>query len=69
MSLQGKQVTLIRDLPGLRSGIQCGLTGRCEWDEGGDEVIVEFGQEVPNGSMLPNKKQAWVPRDSLKITQ
>lgn len=69
MSLQGKQVMLTQNIPMMgREGIRRGLAGRVEWDDGGVDVIVEFEQEVPNGNMLPNHKQAWVPRHFLEIT-
>lgn len=70
MTLQGKQVELTRDAPGIGANVILrGMSGRCEWDEGGVDVIVEFNREVPNGGMLSNKKQAWVPRHFLKIVQ
>lgn len=64
-TLAGALVRLSANFEGLGDGIQQGLEGRCVWDESGDEVIVEFSQEVPNGGYLVDKKQAWIPRSLL----
>lgn len=59
MDLTGKSVSVTTD---ILEGIPSGLEGRCIWDEGGAEVVVEFDREVPNGGFLVNTHQVWIPR-------
>lgn len=70
LSWQGKSVktsaAVKSTLSEEREAIPAGLAGKVVWDEGGDEVVVEFEQEVSNrGFDTDNKKQSWVPRDCL----
>lgn len=65
-TLQGSAVRLSTPVPmGAGVSIPQGFEGRVAWDEGGDEVVVAFAQDIPNGGFLPDRKQAWIPRASL----
>lgn len=66
-NLQGKTVELINHLRCCGTGIPAGLVGRVEWDEGGEEVIVEFDREIPDGGLGLPDRQSWVPRSSLIV--
>ena len=69
-SWQGRSVkttTVVKStLSEERVAIEVGLPGKVVWDDGGDEVVVEFEQEVSNrGFGTDNKRQSWVPRCCL----
>lgn len=67
--MKGKTVKVIHYESALRreNAGPLGLTGEVVWDEGGDEVVVAFGQAVGNGgSPTGQKNQAWVYRDWLE---
>ena len=68
-SLQGKSVKIIRYESALGRGesIPVGLRGKVVWDEGGDEVVVAFSQEVSNGGFATDQlNQAWMFRSWLE---
>ena len=46
-----------------------GTSGIVRWDEGGEEVIVEFDRSVPNSGFALPDRQAWVSRSSLMISR
>lgn len=70
MSMQNKKVEVTHDIVEMdRIGIPAGLIGRVDWDEGGEDVIVEFDRDVPNGNLLVNHRQAWIARCNLKIIE
>ncbi|GBQ84775.1 hypothetical protein AA14337_2910 [Acetobacter malorum DSM 14337] len=48
--------------------LSAGSKGKVVWDEGGAEVIVDFGKPLPNfgGYHLPTG-QAWIPKSFLTV--
>lgn len=71
-NLQGRNVALSVPIKPLCGGkeVPVGVGGFVRWDEGGEEVLVEFEVPVPNGGIqMDNERQTWVPRSSLKITK
>ncbi|WP_445232211.1 hypothetical protein [Duganella rhizosphaerae] len=72
MNLLNRHVDIVADFPSPLGGsgaIRAGETGRVVWDEPDGDVIVEFEREVPNEGLLPNRRQAWVPRSMVAITK
>lgn len=71
-TLKGKVVELVREVANPLS-VECipaGLKGRVDWDEGGDEVVVEFVRAVPDGGFkLSNERQAWISRTFLHVVE
>lgn len=60
---------VVRYESALRRGeaIPVGLSGEVVWDEGGEEVVVAFNQEVANGGFPTDRKnQAWIFRSWLE---
>lgn len=69
-NLTHKPVVITRDVhnPMGHRLVPSGSVGRVEWDEGGDEVVVEFQFEVSNhGYSLDNARQMWISRAYLRI--
>lgn len=53
--------------PLSKVAIPAGSEGRVTWDEGGQDVIVEFPFEVPDhGYRMDTPRQAWIPRSFLR---
>lgn len=63
----GKSVKLTKTYSVIRQcpGISAGSTGVVVWDEGTEDVLVDFGREVPHGGLCTPFGQAWVPREFL----
>ena len=51
--------------PALNESLPAGTTGLVRWDEGGEEVVVEFAKSVPDSGFALPHRQAWVPRSAL----
>lgn len=66
--MAGKTVVTVQEVRfALGHIIPAGSVGTVRRDEGGEDVIVEFDREVPDGGFHLPDKQAWVPRGSLGI--
>jgi hypothetical protein len=68
-SLKGTAVKVARyeSTLGGEESTPLGLKGKVVWDEGGEEAVVAFDQEVGNGGFPTDQKnQAWIYRDWLE---
>ncbi|CAN7771460.1 hypothetical protein [Caballeronia sp. LjRoot31] len=68
-SMKGMAVRVVRheSMLGDDEASPLGLQGKVVWDEGNDEVVVAFEQEVSNArSATDQPNQAWIYRDWLE---
>ena len=67
--LTGQKVQLDRALQhATGGGIEAGSVGVVSWDDGEEEVVVDFDGPVPGGGFFPEGgNQAWVPRSYLSL--
>jgi hypothetical protein len=69
MSLLSKRVELTANQisPTGGTSIRAGESGVVVWDEPDGDVIVEFARPVPNGGLLRDARQAWIPRGDVMV--
>lgn len=70
MSMMSKRVEIIASQISPTSNaiaIRAGESGVVVWDEPDGDVIVEFERVVSNGGLLPNGRQAWIPRGDVAV--
>jgi len=68
-NIQGRNVVLGENVRPhcCNEVVPAGIKGFVRWDEGGEEVIVEFDRDVPNGGLLFDSRQMWIARRLLKV--